>query len=829
MARINDHYLKLAAGYLFPEIGRRVRAFQDANPKADIIRLGIGDVVLPIPASIRDAMHRAIDELGVGETFRGYGPEQGYDFLRDAIAEHDFKARGANVAPDEVFVSDGSKCDSGNILEIFATAARVAIPDPVYPVYVDTNVMAGHTGAAGESGRYDGITYLPCTEANGFRPTPPDAPVDLVYLCFPNNPTGAVATKAELAEWVRWAKANDAVLLYDAAYAGYIRDASIPRSIYEIPGAREVAIEFRSFSKLAGFTGLRCGYVVVPKELVGKDANGNPVELHRLWLRRQSTKFNGASYPIQAGAAACYTDAGRRETRANIDYYMRNASTIRTAMSAAGLRVFGAENAPYAWIATPKGVGSWDFFDRLLTRANVVCTPGAGFGACGEGYVRLSAFGKAEKIEEALARVRRELGAGVVDFRDSPEQARLREDVRAFAASDPAVRSRRFPEDGWIAGFDPEFSRRLAARGWLGMTWPKRYGGQERSYLDRLIVTEELLLAGAPVAAHWFGDRQIGPALLAHGTPAQKSELVPRIARAEISFCIGMSEPNAGSDLAGLTTRADLDGDGFVIRGQKTWTSFAEHADYCYLVARTNPDAPKHKGISELLVPMNAPGITDPPDRGHGRRVALRRALLRRRARAANRADRRARPRLLPDHAAARLRAERHRAADLEHAALARREGLRARAGPDPTRSGVAREDRRARDRLSRRPRPDLPRRRAALDRPRTQPRGRRRQDLLHHARAAHHRPRLADPRPLRRARRFRPPRAARRSRRPHAALRARLHDPGRHEQHPAQHHRDARTRAAGVRHRAARRSARAAICAVDDVDFRIPLSSSRF
>ncbi len=411
MARINDHYLKLASGYLFPEIARRVRAFQEANPRAEIIRLGIGDVVLPIPPSIRGAMHRAIDEMGAEATFRGYGPEQGYDFLRDAIAEHDFKARGASVSPDEIFVSDGSKCDSGNIQEIFATAARVALPDPVYPVYVDTNVMAGRTGPASESGAYEGITYLPCTEANGFRPAPPDRPVDLVYLCFPNNPTGAVATGPELEAWVRWARANEAVLLYDAAYEGYIRDPSLPHSIDEIPGAREVAIEFRSYSKLAGFTGLRCGYVVVPKDLVGKDAKGAPVELHRLWLRRQSTKFNGASFPIQAGAAACYTGEGRRETRASIDYYMENARIIRAATSAAGLRVYGAENAPYAWIKTPDREGSWEFFDRLLTRAHVVCTPGAGFGACGEGFVRLSAFGKRDQIEAALTRVRRELGA----------------------------------------------------------------------------------------------------------------------------------------------------------------------------------------------------------------------------------------------------------------------------------------------------------------------------------------------------------------------------------------------------------------------------------
>src|SRR5262245_22773728 len=329
MALINDNYLKLAAGYLFPEIGRRLPTFQEGNPSAKVIRLGIGDVVLPIGASIREAMKRAIDELGAEDTFKGYSPDQGYDFLRDAIVEHDFKARGASVAPDEVFVSDGSKCDSGNIQEIFAAAAKVAVPDPVYPVYVDSNVMAGRTGAASESGAYEGLTYLPCTEKNGFVPAPPDEPVDVVYLCSPNNPTGAAATKAQLEKWVRWAKENDAVILYDAAYEAYIRDPDLPHSIYEVPGGREVALEFRSYSKLAGFTGLRCGYVVVPKSVVGKDAKGNAVGLHRLWARRQSTKFNGASWPIQVGAAACYTAEGRREVRANIDYYMANAGRIR--------------------------------------------------------------------------------------------------------------------------------------------------------------------------------------------------------------------------------------------------------------------------------------------------------------------------------------------------------------------------------------------------------------------------------------------------------------------------------------------------------------------
>ncbi|HTO52299.1 MAG TPA: LL-diaminopimelate aminotransferase [Myxococcota bacterium] len=409
MAHVNDNYLKLAAGYLFPEIGRRVRAFQQHHPDAKLIRLGIGDVVLPIGESIRAAMHRAIDELGDERTFKGYGPEQGYDFLREAIAEHDFKARGAGVSPDEIFVSDGSKCDSGNIQEIFAQSARMAVPDPVYPVYVDTNVMAGRTGPASADGKYAGLVYLPCTEKNGFRPAPPDEGVDVVYLCFPNNPTGTAATKADLERWVGWAKQHDAVLLYDAAYESYIRDPKVPHSIYEIPGATEVALEFRSFSKLAGFTGLRCGYVVVPKGVVGKDASGKAVSLHRLWLRRQTTKFNGASYPIQAGAAACYSPEGRREVQANIDYYMENAKLIRAGIAAAGLKAFGGENAPYVWIATPNGVGSWDMFDKLLQEAHVVCTPGAGFGACGEGYLRLSAFGKRADVEEAIARVKKTL------------------------------------------------------------------------------------------------------------------------------------------------------------------------------------------------------------------------------------------------------------------------------------------------------------------------------------------------------------------------------------------------------------------------------------
>ncbi|MCE2390975.1 MAG: LL-diaminopimelate aminotransferase [Proteobacteria bacterium] len=409
MARINDHYLKLSAGYLFPEIGRRVREFQQANPDADVIRLGIGDVVLPLPQAIRDAMHRAIDELGTDEGFRGYGPEQGYDFLREAIAAHEFGARGVEISPDEIFVSDGSKCDSGNIQEIFAASARVAIPDPVYPVYLDTNVMAGRSGPAGEDGRYAGIVYLPCTAENGFVPEPPSEPVDLVYLCSPNNPTGTAATRGELERWVAYARESGAVLLYDAAYEAFISDPELPHSIYEIPGASEVAIEFRSFSKKAGFTGVRCGFVVVPAGLRGRDADGGEVEIQALWDRRHSTKFNGASYPVQAGAAACYGEAGRAQLAANIDYYMQNARVIRDGMRDLGLTVHGGVDAPYAWIRTPDGIGSWDFFDRLLNQAHVVGTPGAGFGSCGEGYLRLSAFGRREQVEQAVERIRTRL------------------------------------------------------------------------------------------------------------------------------------------------------------------------------------------------------------------------------------------------------------------------------------------------------------------------------------------------------------------------------------------------------------------------------------
>jgi LL-diaminopimelate aminotransferase len=409
MARLNDHYLKLAAGYLFPEISRRVSAFTDANPKADVIKLGIGDVVLPLSPSVRQAMHDAIDEMATAEGFRGYGPSEGYDFLREAISEHDFASRGVRIDPSEIYASDGSKCDSANIQEIFAADATLAVTDPVYPVYVDTNVMAGRTGGADEGGRYAGIEYLPCTEENSFLPALPDRPVDLIYLCSPNNPTGVVAPREELQKWVDWARANDAIILFDAAYERFITE-NLPHSIFEIDGARECAIEFRSFSKTAGFTGIRCAYIVIPDELKGKGPDGESVQVAQLWSRRTNTKFNGVSYPVQRGAEAIYSEEGRKEVQANIDYYMANAGLILEGLSKAGLTTFGGINAPYVWLKTPQGLDSWQFFDELLEKANVVGTPGSGFGAHGEGYFRLSAFGIREKVEEAIERITAVLG-----------------------------------------------------------------------------------------------------------------------------------------------------------------------------------------------------------------------------------------------------------------------------------------------------------------------------------------------------------------------------------------------------------------------------------
>ncbi|MBA3315308.1 MAG: LL-diaminopimelate aminotransferase [Planctomycetota bacterium] len=409
MARINDNFLKLKAGYLFPEIGRRVNAFTAANPDAKVIRLGIGDVTEPLPPAIIEAMHKAVDEMAKRETFRGYGPEQGYGFLREAIAKHDYAARDCDVSADEIFVSDGSKCDCGNILDILGDDNTIAIADPVYPVYVDTNVMAGNTGDADDSGRYGRIEYLPATAANDFTPDLPKKRVDLVYLCYPNNPTGTVASNFYLKQWVDYAKANDTLILFDAAYESYIADPDIPHSIYEIEGARDVAIEFRSFSKNAGFTGTRCAFTVVPNGLTGTTVNGERKELHPLWNRRQSTKFNGVSYIVQRGAEAAYSEAGAKQIRDLVSFYLENASLLREGLSRAGIEVHGGINAPYIWLKTPGGLTSWDFFDRLLTKAHLVGTPGSGFGAAGEGYFRLSAFNTRANVEEAVDRFKKAL------------------------------------------------------------------------------------------------------------------------------------------------------------------------------------------------------------------------------------------------------------------------------------------------------------------------------------------------------------------------------------------------------------------------------------
>ena len=407
MVTINENYQKLQAGYLFPEIGRRVREFTEAHPQAKVIRLGIGDVTRPLPPAIIEAFHRGVDEMAQASTFRGYGPEQGYAFLREAIVAKDYAARGVAVEPEEIFVSDGSKCDSGNIQEIFGLDNVVAVTDPVYPVYVDTNVMAGRSGAAAESGHYDGIVYLPCTAQNDFTPELPGEPVDLIYLCYPNNPTGTVATVATLKQWVDYAREHRSIILIDAAYERFITDPEIPHSIYEVPGAREVAIEFRSLSKAAGFTGTRCAFTVVPRELKAYTSGGDAVEVHGLWNRRHCTKFNGVSYPTQVAAATVYSDEGQAQTQELVNYYMENARLIREALSGGGYRVYGGVNSPYIWLQTPVGAGSWAFFDKLLQEAHIVGTPGAGFGPAGEGYFRISAFADRENVVEALERIGR--------------------------------------------------------------------------------------------------------------------------------------------------------------------------------------------------------------------------------------------------------------------------------------------------------------------------------------------------------------------------------------------------------------------------------------
>ena len=404
MVQVNADYLKLKAGYLFPEISRRIKDFSSKNPNADLIRLGIGDVTEPLPLACRSAMKAAIDEMGTENGFKGYGPEQGYQWLRESIAKNDYLSRGCEISPEEIFVSDGSKCDSSNILDILGKANKIAVTDPVYPVYVDTNVMTGRTGDVNSAGEYKGLGYIPINSENGFEAAIPKERFDLIYLCFPNNPTGAVATREQLVSWVKYAKENNSLILFDAAYEAFIKDDSIPHSIYEIDGAKDCAIEFRSFSKNAGFTGIRCAFTVIPKSLKGK-AGSEDIELWYLWNRRQSTKFNGVSYIVQRGAEAVYSSHGQSQIKRLVSFYMDNAQIIKSSLTSAGFEVFGAINAPYAWIKTPKNMSSWDFFDFLLENANVVGTPGSGFGAAGEGYFRLSAFNSRKNVEKAMERI----------------------------------------------------------------------------------------------------------------------------------------------------------------------------------------------------------------------------------------------------------------------------------------------------------------------------------------------------------------------------------------------------------------------------------------
>ncbi|MGD1860700.1 MAG: LL-diaminopimelate aminotransferase [Leptolyngbyaceae cyanobacterium] len=405
MVTINENYLKLKAGYLFPEIARRVNTFAEANPTAPIIKLGIGDVTEPLPAACRTAMIEAVEEMGDRATFKGYGPEQGYEFLREKIVRHDFQARSCDITADEIFISDGSKCDCGNILDIFGHDNTIAVTDPVYPVYVDTNVMAGHTGPVQADGTYGGLVYLPIAAENNFTAAIPQQKIDLVYLCFPNNPTGATATREHLQQWVDYARTHGSLLLFDAAYEAFITDPDIPHSIYEIPGARDCAIEFRSFSKNAGFTGTRCAFTVLPKNITVTTSDGTEVALHQLWNRRQSTKFNGVSYIVQRGAEAVYSEAGQTQVQELIQFYLENARIIREQLSAAGIQTFGGVNAPYVWVKTPHDLSSWDFFDKLLQVCHVVGTPGSGFGAAGEGYFRISAFNSRENVETAMQRI----------------------------------------------------------------------------------------------------------------------------------------------------------------------------------------------------------------------------------------------------------------------------------------------------------------------------------------------------------------------------------------------------------------------------------------
>jgi LL-diaminopimelate aminotransferase len=406
MAKINENYLQLPGSYLFSEIARRINTYKSAHSEADIIRLGIGDVTRPLVPAVVAEFQKAVSEMANENTFRGYGPEQGYSFLIQKIIDNDYRPLGIDLAEDEIFVSDGSKCDTGNIQEIFGLDNQFAVTDPVYPVYVDSNVMAGRAGHLQKDGRYSKIIYLPCIEANGLKPPLPETPVDIIYLCFPNNPTGMTLTRDELKVWVDYARKHQSVILFDAAYEAYIREPGIPHSIYEIEGAKEVAIEFRSFSKTAGFTGTRCAYTVVPKTVMAYDSNGGASELNRLWLRRQTTKFNGVSYPVQAAASAVYTKEGREQIDAVIDYYMTNARIIKTGLENLGFKAYGGVNAPYIWLKTPGSLTSWEFFDKLLNEVQIVGTPGSGFGPSGEGFFRLTAFGSRENTEKAMERLK---------------------------------------------------------------------------------------------------------------------------------------------------------------------------------------------------------------------------------------------------------------------------------------------------------------------------------------------------------------------------------------------------------------------------------------
>lgn len=407
MVHINNDFTKLPASYLFSEIARKVEAFASSHSGDRIIRMGIGDVTRPVCAAAVEAMRSAVDDEGSENTFHGYGPEQGYAFLRERIAENDYAARGIDVAADEIFISDGAKSDTGNIGDILARSCRVAVTDPVYPVYVDTNVMAGRAGVLQSNGKWSRIIYLPATAENGFIPSLPAERPDIIYLCYPNNPTGTTLTRRQLAVWVEYARREGALILFDSAYEAYISDPDVPHSIYEIPGAREVAVEFRSFSKTAGFTGVRCGYTVIPRELYGTDDAGGRVSLHSLWNRRQCTKFNGASYISQRAAEAVYTPSGREQIAETIGFYMKNAAIMLRGLHEAGLQAWGGVNAPYIWLKTPDGMSSWKFFDVLLERCRVVGTPGSGFGPSGEGYFRLTAFGRRDDTEEAVERISR--------------------------------------------------------------------------------------------------------------------------------------------------------------------------------------------------------------------------------------------------------------------------------------------------------------------------------------------------------------------------------------------------------------------------------------